>query len=120
MVDNSRPGLRRPATKIAATAKLPVLVVAMLVVVLSACSARQTVALREDGVITKDVQARLAADPVAREATIGVETKAGIVSLSGAVATDTVRDSAERIARDTPGVTAVDNDLRFGGPIGAH
>ena len=88
---------------------------AALVVALSGCAARQTVALRDDGAITKDVRERLAADPASRDATIAVETKAGVVSLSGAVATDTIRTSAEQTAHDTPGVTAVDNNLRFGG-----
>jgi osmotically-inducible protein OsmY len=78
------------------------------------CAARQQVVQRDDGAITQDVQARLNADPASSGSTIGVETKAGIVSLSGAVKTETTRTSAERIARDTPGVRSVDNNVRFG------
>ena len=78
------------------------------------CAARQQVVQRDDSAITQDVQARLGADPASSGSSIGVETKAGIVSLSGAVKTDTVRNSAERIARDTPGVRSVDNNVRFG------
>jgi osmotically-inducible protein OsmY len=69
---------------------------------------------RDDSAITQDVQARLQADPAASGSTIGVETKAGVVSLTGAVTTDTVRTSAEKVARDTPGVRSVDNNVRFG------
>ncbi len=79
------------------------------------CAAKQEIVLRDDVAITKDVQDRLGADPVAKESKIGVETKAGVVHLSGAVATDTERASAEKIARDTPGVRGVDNNVRFGG-----
>lgn len=78
------------------------------------CAARQVVVARDDSAITQDVQARLKADPTAGGAKIGVDTKAGVVSLNGAVANDGIRDSAERIARDTPGVRSVDNNVRFG------
>jgi osmotically-inducible protein OsmY len=77
------------------------------------CAARQEVALRDDSAITKDVQDRLGANPVSSKAQIGVETKSGIVSLSGNVSED-VRSSAEQVARDTPGVRSVDNNMRFG------
>ncbi len=92
-----------------------VAVMALAAAASAGCAARQQVALRDDGAITKDVEQRLAADPIARGSTISVETKAGVVSLQGAVATDTVRSSAERIARNTPGVREVDNNVRFGG-----
>jgi osmotically-inducible protein OsmY len=78
------------------------------------CSARQTVVAREDVSITDDVRARLAADAQASPSEIAVDTKAGIVHLTGTVATDGERTSIERIARDAPGVCAVDNDVRFG------
>ena len=78
------------------------------------CAPKQVVVARDDSAITQDVQARIQADPAASGSKIGVDTKAGVVSLSGAVTSDTVRDSAERIARDTPGVRSVDNNVRFG------
>ena len=87
---------------------------ALVASVVTGCAARQQVALREDAAITKDVQARLAADPAANGSAIAVDTKAGVVSLRGGVETDTIRTSAERIARDTPGVQSVDNEIRFG------
>lgn len=78
------------------------------------CAAHQEIVLRDDVAITKDVQDRLSADPVASRAKIAVETKAGIVHLTGVVTSDTIRDSAEKIARTTPGVRSVDNNVRFG------
>lgn len=83
-------------------------------IVTAGCAARQEIVLREDGAITQDVQTRLGADPAASGSKIGVDTKAGVVSLTGSVTTDTIRDTAERIARDTPGVRSVDNNMRFG------
>ena len=84
------------------------------VIATAGCATQPIVIARDDSAITQDVQARLLADPTATGSKIGVETKAGVVSLSGAVATDSVRNSAERIARDTPGVRSVDNNVRFG------
>ena len=78
------------------------------------CSARQPIVARDDVSITNDVRARLAADTQASPSGIGVDTKAGIVHLTGTVATDDERNSIERIARDAPGVRAVDNNVRFG------
>ena len=78
------------------------------------CATKQVVIPRDDSAITQDVHARIQADPTSTGSKIGVDTKAGVVSLSGAVASDTVRDSAERIARETPGVRSVDNNVRFG------
>jgi low affinity Fe/Cu permease len=78
------------------------------------CAAKQEVVLRDDSAITKDVRDRLSADPAASKSTITVDTKAGVVRLDGEV-TESVRASAERIARDTPGVRSVDNHMRFGG-----
>jgi hyperosmotically inducible protein len=78
------------------------------------CAARQEVALRDDAAITRDVQERLAADPGVDQAAITVATSAGVVHISGNVGTDSERNAAERIARDTPGVRSVDNHVRFG------
>ena len=78
------------------------------------CAAKQEVVMRDDGAITKDVQDRLGADAASSKSKITVDTKAGVVSLSGEVS-ESVRSSAEQIARDTPGVRSVDNNMRFGG-----
>jgi osmotically-inducible protein OsmY len=73
------------------------------------------VAHRDDAAITEDVRARLAADAETKPYTIGVATSAGVVNVTGSVAKSADRDSVERIARDTPGVRSVDNNVRYGG-----
>ncbi len=80
------------------------------------CSARQPAVRRNDVAITNDVEARLASDTESSRSAIAVDTKAGVVHLTGMVATDGARNSIEQIARDTPGVRSVDNDVRFGAP----
>jgi hyperosmotically inducible periplasmic protein len=78
------------------------------------CSAKQPIVAREDGAITNDVRARLAADASSRPLNVGVDTKAGVVKLTGFVPTDDDRNSVERIARATEGVRSVDNNVIFG------
>ena len=90
------------------------LAVATVTATVGCAATKPPVVARDDSAITQDVQARIQADPGSTGSKIGVDTKAGVVSLSGAVASDTVRDSAERIARETPGVRSVDNNVRFG------
>ncbi len=83
------------------------------------CAARQLIVERDDVSITNDVRARLGASSQGTPSDVTVDTKAGIVRLTGAVATDDERNSVERIARDTPGVRSVDNNVRFGAtPVG--
>lgn len=86
----------------------------VLAIATAGCAARQTVATRDDVTITSDVRARLAADAQVSALKITVDTKDGVVHLSGSVAKDDERSSIERIARETPGVRTVDNDVRFG------
>jgi len=70
---------------------------------------------REDAAITEDVRTRLAADGQTKPFAIAVATTAGVVNVTGSVANSADRDSVERIARDTPGVRSVDNNVRYGG-----
>ena len=78
------------------------------------CVGPSPVVHREDAAITEDVQARLAADGQTKPYAIAVATTAGVVKVSGSVAMSADRDSVERIARATPGVRSVDNNVRFG------
>lgn len=94
--------------------RLVLSIAAATTIAITGCAAKQEVVLRDDSAITKDVQDRLTADPVSTKSKIAVDTKAGVVSLNGAVISDTERNSAEKIARDTPGVRSVDNNVRFG------
>ena len=81
----------------------------------TACVGRAPVVHREDAAITEDVRARLAADGQTKPFAITVATTAGVVNVTGSVAKSADRDSVERIARDTPGVRSVDNNVRYGG-----
>ena len=79
--------------------------------------------VREDAEITRDVQARLAADSQTKPFAIKVATTAGVVSVAGEVAKSSDRDFVERIARETPGVRSVDNNVRYGAapsPVGGN
>ena len=76
---------------------------------------RARVVPREDAAITEDVRARLAADGQTKPFVITVGTTAGVVRVAGSVAKAADRDSVERIARETPGVRSVDNNVQFGG-----
>ena len=76
---------------------------------------RARVVPRDDASITEDVRARLAADGQTKPFVITVGTTAGVVHVAGSVARSADRDSVERIARDTPGVRSVDNNVRYGG-----
>jgi osmotically-inducible protein OsmY len=79
------------------------------------CVGRSPVVPRDDASITEAVQTRLAADGQTKPLAITVRTTAGVVHVAGSVAKSADRDSVERIARETPGVRSVDNDVRFGG-----
>lgn len=99
---------REQAPRVAAIMTIAILVCAI------GCSARQPIVERDDVSITNDVRARLAADAQLSPLAITVDTKAGVVQLTGFVPTDSDRSSVEQIARDAPGVRSVDNDIIFG------
>jgi len=79
------------------------------------CTGPSPVAPGDDVAITEAVRARLAADERTKPFPITVGTTAGVVRVSGSVEKSADRDSVERIARETPGVRSVDNEVRFGG-----
>jgi osmotically-inducible protein OsmY len=86
----------------------------VLVIGMAACAAHVPIVERDDQTITNDIRARFAADAQTSPLKITVVTTAGVVQLSGSVATEPERTSVERIARETPGVRTVDNDVMFG------
>ena len=90
------------------------LAIAMLIGT-TGCVARSPVVPRDDASITEDVRGRLAADGQTKPFAITVGTTAGVVNVTGSVPKSADRDSVERIARETPGVRSVNNDVRFGG-----
>jgi hyperosmotically inducible periplasmic protein len=65
----------------------------------------------EDGVITTKIKAALLADPDVKSLHIDVDTRNGQVTLSGTADKAASIERAVRIARDTQGVKAVDNQL---------
>jgi osmotically-inducible protein OsmY len=70
----------------------------------------------EPGWITTKIQAQYFANPALKPWNIDVTTMAnGTVTLNGSVDTDAARAQAEQIARNTAGVSNVDNRLRVTG-----
>jgi osmotically-inducible protein OsmY len=65
----------------------------------------------DDSVITTKVKSLLAEDDFLKSFQIGVETRKGIVQLSGFVNSKQAVDKAGQIARSVKGVTSVKNDL---------
>jgi BON domain len=62
-----------------------------------------------DDTIGKDIQRKLAADPLTKDATVSVTSKDGKVTLRGALKDAPTQQRAEQIAREEPGATGVDN-----------
>jgi len=78
----------------------------------SACATtRPVVDQSSDTVVTGRVGRRLTADPDVARYQIDVDTLDGVVYLRGKVDTETMKASAERIARNTDGVRQVINEL---------
>ncbi|MDQ2735036.1 MAG: BON domain-containing protein [Pseudomonadota bacterium] len=65
----------------------------------------------EDGVVTTKVKAALLTDPDVKGLRIEVDTRDGVVTLTGTVDKAASRDLAARIASDTGGVKSVVNQL---------
>ena len=65
----------------------------------------------DDSVITTKVKALLAQDDFLKSFKISVETRKGIVQLSGFVASQNAVDKAGQIARSVGGVKSVKNNL---------
>ena len=65
----------------------------------------------DDTALTTRVKAKFAADPTVSAMAISVETLKGTVQLSGFAKSQEERATAEKLARETSGVTAVRNDI---------
>jgi hyperosmotically inducible periplasmic protein len=68
----------------------------------------------DDGWITIKIQSQLYLEQNVRGRNVEVETRDGVVTLRGHVASDAERRLAEQIARDTDGVRRVDNQIAIG------
>ncbi|HVQ35353.1 MAG TPA: BON domain-containing protein [Candidatus Bathyarchaeia archaeon] len=65
----------------------------------------------DDASITMKVKAKLLDDPAVKGLKIDVDTREGVVYLTGSVATSQVRDQAIKLARETEGVKDVQANL---------
>jgi osmotically-inducible protein OsmY len=91
------------------------LVVLMMIATFAACAStpQQSSAgeVVDDSVITTKIKSLLAADDFLKSFQISVETRKGIVQLSGFVSSQAAVDKAGQIARSVKGVISVRNDL---------
>jgi len=90
-------------------------VLLMVITALSACgsTSKQTTPGEyvDDSVVTAKVKTLLAEDDFLKSFQISVETRKGIVQLSGFVNSQKAVDKAGQIARNVQGVTSLKNDL---------
>ena len=78
----------------------------------SGCATEQSGDKMTDGQITAAVQARINQHPdVGAPDSVRVETREHVVYLSGFVSTGLMKQTAEDLARKTPGVTRVVNEI---------
>ncbi len=91
------------------------LVVLMMIAAFVACASTPkqegTGEFVDDSVITAKIKTLLAADEYLKSFEISVETRRGIVELSGFVDTQKTKDKAGQIARGVAGVKSVKNAL---------
>jgi hypothetical protein len=71
-----------------------------------------------DAGVTTKVKAQLAADDLVKAHNVNVDTHEHVVTLSGDVETEAVREQAVRIARSTEGVQSVVDELHVVGTSG--
>src|SRR6266511_228037 len=83
--------------------------IAAFVVSMAACS-------KSDPGITTAVKTKLAADDTVKAYKIDVDTKGGIVTLSGSVDTAEAKTKAVEVARNTKGVVSVTDQLTVAPP----
>ena len=91
------------------------LVVLMMIAAFVACASTpqqsSTGEVVDDSVITTKIKTLLANDEFLKSFQISVETRKGIVQLSGFVDSQKAKDKAGQIARDVGGVNSVRNNL---------
>ena len=83
----------------------------MGVLLLGACNSFKLFQSTDDKAITTNIQAKLFSDPILKTRDIRVDSRNGIVTLSGTVGTDLERAAVERIATQEEGVKNVVNML---------
>ena len=73
-------------------------------------AARAEQALSE-GALTAKIKSKMALDDTVKALSIDVDTRGTVVTLSGTVNSETERAKAVQLARETAGVTSVNNNL---------
>ena len=84
--------------------KVCLLILSGAIAIGAACSA-------SDPGVTTAVKTKLAADDTVKAYQIDVDTKGGVVTLTGAVETQAAKERAVQLARETDGVTSVEDRL---------
>ena len=91
------------------------LVVLMMIAAFVACASTpqqsSTGEVVDDSVITTKIKTQIAADDLLKGFQVSVETRKGIVELSGFVDSQKAKDKAGEIARSVGGVKSVKNAL---------
>jgi hyperosmotically inducible protein len=64
-----------------------------------------------EGALTAKIKSKMALDDTVKALSIDVDTKGTVVTLSGSVSSEAVRAKAVQLARETTGVTAVNDRL---------
>ena len=64
-----------------------------------------------EGALTAKIKSKMALDDTVKALSIDVDTKGTVVTLSGTVGSEAVRAKAVQLARETAGVTAVNDRL---------
>jgi hypothetical protein len=86
---------------------------------LGACNSFKLFQSTDDKTITTNIQAKLFSDPVLKTRDVRVDSRNGIVTLSGTVGTDLEKAATERIAAQEDGVKNVVNLLGVASASGA-
>ena len=91
------------------------LVVVMMIAAFVACESKpkqsSTGEVIDDSVITTKIKTQLAADELLKAFQVSVETRKGVVELSGFVNSQNAKEKAGQIARGVEGVKSVQNAL---------
>lgn len=75
---------------------------------------RTPIPTEADGAVATEIEKRLSADREVNAQTVQIDVRAGIVTLTGRVPNDDVKERAEKIARGVDGVHEVHNRLTTG------
>lgn len=96
---------------------LKVAVLATIAILGVGCASTQPIGTQiEDAAIVAKIETKLVADPEVNPFRVDVDVNEGVVRLSGVVEQPEAAAEAERLARNTEGVTRVINDIRVGEP----